>query len=165
MSRHTFGGRVSTGEVTGTCARLACSFTDLTQRMLKYMVSTRDLLCWVVFARFFDTVGKRHNVEPRCELETRESLTFLIGWLPLLHSSQLASPWTHKLQIGNKIENNRPVSNYRRYSLTINRKHSWPHEITDVAVLLKKKEIGRIMAGCWRCTYPSIHFFHCANTL
>ena len=55
--------------------------------------------------------------------------------------------------MGNKIENNRPVSNYRRYSFIIIRKKSWPHEITDVTgvtgvtVLIQKehwKDHGRL---------------------
>ena len=34
-------------------------------------------------------------------------------------------------------------------------------DITDVTVVtvINKKGVGRIMVGCWRCTYPSIHFF------
>ena len=79
--------------------KLACTFTDITQRMLKYMVSTRDSLCWVVLVGslrdFFDIVGQRILVGSRNELENRESLGFLIGRLPLLHSSQLASPRKH----------------------------------------------------------------------
>ena len=56
-------------------------------------------------------------------------------------------------QIGNKIENNRTVSDYRRYSFIIIRKNSWPHEITDdtgvtsVTVLIQKehwKDHGRL---------------------
>ena len=47
-SRSTSSVRVTAGEVTGTCARLACTFTNITQRMLKYMVSARDSLCSVV---------------------------------------------------------------------------------------------------------------------
>ena len=98
-STSTSAVRVTAGEVTGTCARLACTFTDITQRMLKYMVSTRDSLCWVVLVGslrdFFDIVGQRILVGSRNELENRESLGFLIGRLPLLHSSQLASPRKH----------------------------------------------------------------------
>ena len=66
--------------------------------------------------------------------------------LPLLTKSL-------QLQIGNKFENNRTVSDYRRYSFIIIRKNSWPHEITDdtgvtgVTVLIQKdhwKDHGRL---------------------
>ena len=53
-----------------------------------------------------------------------------------------------QVQIGNKIENNRTVSDYSRYSFIIIRKNSWPHEITDVTsvtVLIQK----RALEGSW----------------
>ena len=71
----------------------------------------------------------------------------------------------------NKIENNRPASNYRHYRFISIRKQYGRRkntDITDITVVTDFIEngIGRIMVGCSRCTYPSIQLsFHCADTL
>ena len=76
-----------------------------------------------------------------------------------------------QLQIGNKIENNRPASNYRHYRFIIIRKQHGGRKMTDITDItgvtdLIKNGIGMIMVGCSRCAYPSIYFFfHCADTL
>ena len=67
----------------------------------------------------------------------------------MLSKSELMS-YSHILT-GNKIENNRPVSNYRRYSLIIIRKNSWPHAITDVTSVTGVTVLIQKMAleGSW----------------
>ena len=85
---------------------------------------------------------------------------------------------------GNKIENNRLASNYRHYRFILIRKQCGRRKITvitgvTVVTVSIINGIDRIMVGCSRCTYPSIHlssqdhgrlpdkhsFFHCAETL
>ena len=67
-----------------------------------------------------------------------------------------------QLLIGNKIENKRPASNYRYYRFILIRKQCGRRKITvitSVTVVTDFIEngIGKIMVGCSRCTYPSIH--------
>ena len=69
-----------------------------------------------------------------------------------------------QLQIGNKIENNRPASNYRHYRSVLIRKQYGRRTITDITdstgvTDLIKNGIGMMMVGCSRRTYPSIHLF------
>ena len=70
----------------------------------------------------------------------------------LLHGAAREVPSSSKslqLQTGNKIENNRPASNYRRYSFILNRKQYVRIKITDitgvtvVTVKNKKKALAR----------------------
>ena len=69
-----------------------------------------------------------------------------------------------QLLIGNKIENNRLVSNYRHYSFKLNRKQCGRRKITvitgiTVVTVLITNDTGMVRVGCSRCTYPSFHFF------
>ena len=61
-----------------------------------------------------------------------------------------------QIQIGNKIENNRSVSNYRHYRFILIRKQYGCKKITDVTdvtdvTVLIQNGIGVIMVGCWTC--------------
>ena len=67
-----------------------------------------------------------------------------------------------QLLIRNKIENNRTVSDYRRYSFILNRKQYVRIKITGitgvtVVTVLIKNDIGMVTVGCLTSTYPSFH--------
>ena len=68
-----------------------------------------------------------------------------------------------QLQIGNKIENNRTVSDYRRYNFILNRKQyvralgrSWL--LFEVHISKHSSFRLKITVGCLTSAYPSIHF-------